>query len=74
MNVNVLTMSSTEIVELTSKEHSKVMANIRKVLSEVEFSAVYKDQLIDRPCFHLAFRETNLIIKIFMTILLIDYN
>ena len=43
MNLNVLTMSSTEIVELTSKEHSKVMANIRKVLSEVEFSAVYKN-------------------------------
>jgi hypothetical protein len=30
-------MSSEEIVELTSKEPSKVMANIRKVLSEVEF-------------------------------------
>ena len=43
MNVNMLTMSSTGIVELTSNEHSKVMANIRKVLSEVEFSAVYKN-------------------------------
>jgi len=62
-------MSSLEIAKLTGKEHKNVLADIRKILEEAgisttEFSAVYKDQqLIDRPCFNLPFRETNLIIS-----------
>lgn len=65
---NQQTMSSLEIAKLTGKEHKNVLADIRKVLAEVDisstdFSAVYKDQqLIDRPCFNLPFRETNLIV------------
>ena len=63
------TMSSLEIAKLTGKEHKNVLADIRKILEEAgistaELSAVYKDQqLIDRPCFNLPFRETNLIIS-----------
>lgn len=63
------TMSSLEIAELTGKDHKNVLQDIRKILAEVEidtaeFTAVYKDQqLIDRPCFNLPFRETNLIIS-----------
>lgn len=54
-----LTMSSVEIADLTGKEHKNVLADTRKMLSDLDispadFSAVYKDQqLKDRPCFNL---------------------
>ena len=63
------TMSSVEIAEITGKRHDNVLADIRRILEEVginapRFLGVYKDQqLIDRPCFNLPFRETNLIIS-----------
>jgi len=62
------TMSSLEIAELTGKRHDNVLADIRKILAEVEidstvFSGVYKDQqLIDRRCFNLPRRECDLVI------------
>ena len=45
---NTLTMSSLEIAELTGKQHKNVLADIRKMLSDLEidsaeFSAQYKD-------------------------------
>ncbi|MGD7309351.1 Rha family transcriptional regulator, partial [Ralstonia pseudosolanacearum] len=47
MNVSeAQTMSSREIAELTGKEHKNVLADIRKMLSEIqsaEKSADYKD-------------------------------
>lgn len=56
-------MSSREIAELTGKRHDNVLADIRKMLDELEvsiteFSGVYKDQQdIERPCFNLPKRE-----------------
>lgn len=63
------TMSSREIAELTGKEHKNVMADVRKMLSDLglstaDFSAVYKDQqLIERPCFNLPKRETLILVS-----------
>lgn len=54
-----LTMSSREIAELCEKEHRNVMADIRKMLDELEiqsadFSADYKDSKgRSYPCFNL---------------------
>lgn len=74
MNLPILstaaqTMSSREIAELTGKEHKNVMADVRKMLSDLglstaDFSAVYKDQqLIERPCFNLPKRETLILVS-----------
>ena len=63
------TMSSREIAELTGKRHDNVMADIRKMLSDLnlnapDFSGVYKDQqLIDRPCYALPKRETLILVS-----------
>lgn len=63
------TMSSRDIAELTGKRHDHVMADIRKMLSDLnlhapEFSGVYKDQqLIERPCFNLPKRETLILVS-----------
>jgi len=63
------TMSSKEIAELTGKRHDHVMADIRKMLNELdiqspEFSGDYKD---DRgrtyECFNLPKRETLILIS-----------
>ena len=46
-----------------------IIRDIRKILDKVEIDTtqlcgVYKDQrLIERPCFNLPFRETNLVIS-----------
>lgn len=64
-----LTMSSTEIADLTGKQHKHVLTDIRVMLVNLgygaaEFSAVYKDQqLIDRPCFNLPKRETLILVS-----------
>lgn len=63
------TMSSREIAEITGKRHDNVMADIRKMLSDLnlnapDFSGVYKDQqLIDRPCYALPKRETLILVS-----------
>ena len=68
-NAGTLTMSSNDIADLTGKEHKNVLADIRKMLSELgvsptDFSAVYKDQqLISRPCFNLPKRETLILVS-----------
>ena len=52
-------MSSLEIAELTEKEHSKVMSDIKKVLEEVgidqlKFESSYlSEQNKSLPCFNL---------------------
>lgn len=52
-------MSSVEIAELTGKAHKNVLADVRKMLEELElqsaeFSAHYKDDRgRDKPCFNL---------------------
>lgn len=67
--IEVMTMSSREIADLTGKRHDNVMADIRKMLNDLgitspEFSGVYKDQhLIDRPCFNLPKRETLILVS-----------
>ncbi|MGZ5052325.1 MAG: Rha family transcriptional regulator [Methylobacter sp.] len=62
------TMSSTEIAELTGKNHKEVLRDIRKILDEVgidsaQFCAQYKDstgRLL--PVFNLPRRECDLVI------------
>lgn len=62
------TMSSREIAELTGKEHSDVLKDIRRILEEAEigegkFSGTYTDvQNKERPCFNLPRRECDLVI------------
>ncbi|WP_186270003.1 phage antirepressor KilAC domain-containing protein [Burkholderia gladioli] len=68
-----LTMSSREIAELTSKEHRNVLADIRKMLSELgkaaaEFSAVAKiagpnGSVRDIEVFELPKRETLILVS-----------
>ena len=64
-----LTMSSLEIAELTGKRHDNVLADIRKMLKELDlvipdFSGVYKNQqLINTPCFHLPKRECLILVS-----------
>lgn len=59
LNQQTLTMSSREIAELCEKEHRNVMADIRKMLDELEiqsadFSADYKDSKgRTYPCYNL---------------------
>ena len=61
---NVLTMSSLEIAELTGKQHKNVLADIRKMLDDLEidsaiFSAQYKDSTgRSLPMFNLPKEET----------------
>jgi len=62
------TMSSREIAELTGKRHDHVMADIRKMLNELEiqspeFSGDYTDNSGRRyPCFNLPKRETYILV------------
>ncbi|WP_369072877.1 phage antirepressor KilAC domain-containing protein [Burkholderia gladioli] len=68
-----LTMSSREIAELTSKEHRNVLADIRKMLSELgkaaaDFSAVAKiagpnGSVRDIEVFELPKRETLILVS-----------
>ena len=64
-----LTMSSTEIADLTGKDHKHVLRDIRLMLVNIglttdHFWAVYKDQqLIERPCFNLPKRETLILVS-----------
>jgi phage antirepressor YoqD-like protein len=58
-NLTRQVMSSIEIAELTGKAHKNVLADVRKMLDELElqwaeFSAHYKDDRgREKPCFHL---------------------
>lgn len=66
---NLLTMSSREIAEICGKRHDHVMADIRKMLDELnlsspEFSGQYKtaDGRM-QPCFFLPKRETLILVS-----------
>lgn len=65
---NRQTMSSLEIAELTSKEHSKVLQDIERILKEVEIDeAVFRSTYTDKSnrqskCYNLPRRECNLIV------------
>lgn len=65
---NKATMSSREISDLTGKEHSKVVADIKRVLDEAEigdadFRASYVTaQNKELPCYNLPRRECDLVI------------
>lgn len=62
------TMSSLEIAELTGKTHAIVMADIKRVLAEVEidslvFQSIYKDSMKrEKTLFNLPRRECDLVI------------
>ena len=66
---NVLTMSSLEIAELTGKQHKNVLADIRKMMDELEinsaiFSAQYKDSTgRSLVMFNLPKRETLILVS-----------
>lgn len=68
---NTLTMSSLEIAELTGKEHSHVMRDIRSMLVELygegglsKFGSSYiNSQNKEQPCFDLPKRETLILIS-----------
>ena len=65
---NKATMSSREISDLTGKEHSKVVADIKRTLDEAEigdadFRASYMTaQNKELPCYNLPRRECDLVI------------
>ena len=65
----VCTMTSREIAELTGKRHDHVMADIRKMLSELglnspDFSGQYKDSTgRTLPCFNLPRRECMILVS-----------
>ena len=65
----VRTMTSREIAELTGKEHKNVLADIRKMLEDLDlssagFSAQYKDSTgRTLPCFNLPKRETLILVS-----------
>lgn len=67
--VGELTMSSREIAELTGKRHDNVMADIKKMLLDLElnapdFSGTYKTaQGNEYPCFSLPKRETLILVS-----------
>lgn len=62
------TMSSLEISKLTGKEHSKVMADIHRILAEVEIGdAIFRDSYLSTqnkklPFYKLPRRECDLVI------------
>jgi len=62
------TMSSLEIAKLTGKTHAIVMADIKRVLAEVEidslvFQSIYKDSMKrEKTLFNLPRRECDLVI------------
>ena len=64
----VRTMTSREIAELTGKRHDNVLADIRKMLSELglssaSFATQYKDSYGRmQPCFNLPERETLVLV------------
>ena len=66
---NVLTMSSREIAELTGKQHKNVLADIRKMLDDLEidsaiFTAQYKDGTgRSLVMFNLPKRETLILVS-----------
>ena len=66
---NVLTMSSLEIAELTGKQHKNVLADIRKMMDDLEinsavFSAQYKDSTgRSLVMFNLPKRETLILVS-----------
>ncbi len=66
---NVLTMSSLEIAELTGKQHKNVLADIRKMMDDLEinsaeFSAQYKDGTgRSLVMFNLPKRETLVLVS-----------
>ena len=65
----VVTMSSSEIAELTGKQHKHVLTDIRNMLKSLEidsaeFSAQYKDSTGRMlPCFNLPKRETLILVS-----------
>ncbi len=69
LSVNVKSMSSLEIAELTGKEHRNVMSDIRKMLEELKidaakFSATYKTGRNNTyECFNLPKRETLILVS-----------
>ncbi len=63
LSVNVKSMSSLEIAELTGKDHKHVMFDIRKMLEELGiladgFTATRKVRGREYECFNLPKRET----------------
>ena len=68
-DATVQTMTSREIAELTGKRHDNVMADIRKMLSELgldatDFSGTYRtDRGNEYECFNLPKRETLLLVS-----------
>lgn len=73
-NINV-TMSSREIAELTGKQHTNVIRDIRKMLSdlgeaELKFESSYKDSTgRTLPLFNLPKRETLILVSGYDTVL-----
>jgi phage regulator Rha-like protein len=69
LNSNQKTMSSLEIAKLTGKEHSKVMADIRRILDEAEighaeFGGTYfSEQNKQLSCYNLPRRECDLVVS-----------
>ncbi len=69
LSLNIQTMSSREIAELTGKRHDNVMADIRNIceslnIQSTEFSGDYKDDKgRTYPCFNLPKRETLILVS-----------
>ena len=74
-DANKLTMSSLEIAELTGKRHDHVMADIRKMLDDLElqypeFSGHYKDgRGRTQDCFNLPKRESLILVSGYSAVL-----
>ena len=74
-DANKLTMSSLEIAELTGKRHDHVMADIRKMLGDLElqypdFSGHYKDgRGRTQDCFNLPKRESLILVSGYSAVL-----
>jgi len=66
---NIPTMSSLQIAEITGKDHSNVMRDIRETLEQAEVSALKFEGCYkggngkDLPCYHLPRRECMLVIS-----------